>query len=370
MVIGFLGSMGRIMTTTLKVSLRSIGRVGLTLALIAATLVPATPAHAAQLTSRKLTLSSSAISAANTSYTFNFTAPTATPILSMNIDFCTTASGTCDPTGPTGVPAGLITTGGSVGSVSGLGSGGTWTGTFTTNGRVRLANASNTGAPGAGTVVINGITNPSSTNTTFYARITTYSAANFSGALDSGTVAASTANQITVSASVDETLTFCSGTSGITNSSCSGATGSSLNLGTLTTSTTGSGTSQLGAATNAGSGYAITVAGSTLTAGAYTITANSSNAASTQGTEQFGLNLAANTTPSVGQAPDGTGTGTATANYATSNSYRFVTGETIASTSAADNFRRYTVSYIANAAGATEPGTYSTTLTYVCTATF
>ena len=356
-------------TTTVKVSLRFAVRAMLVLALVLSSL-PVVPAQAANLTSRKLTLSSSAASAASTSYTFNFTAPSATPILSMNIDFCTTASGACDPTGPTGVPTGITTTGGSVGSVSGLGSGGTWTGTFTTNGRVRLANASNTGAPGAGTVVINGITNPSTTNQTFYARITTYSAANFTSAIDSGTVAASTANAITVSASVDETLTFCSATSGITTSSCSGATGSSLNLGTLTTATTGSGTSQLGAATNAGSGYAITVAGPTLTSGSYTITANAANAASSQGSEQFGINLAANSTPAVGQAPDGSGTGTATANYATTNSYRYVTGDTVASVAAADNFRRYTVSYIANVAGSTEPGSYQAALTYVCTATF
>ena len=354
-----------------KVSLRAIGRFGLIMALIASTLVPAAPAHAAQLTSRKLTLSSSAASgtdASNVTYTFNFTPGTSTTIKSVNIDFCDSASGTCSP--PANIPTGIVTTGAAVGTTTGLGSGGTWAGSFGTNGRLRIANNSNTGTPTATTLSFTGITNPTTTNQTFYARITTYSDNAYTTPIDNGTVAASTANQIVVSASVNETLTFCSGTSGITNSSCSGATGSSLNLGTLTTSTTGSGTSQLGAATNAGSGYAITVAGSTLTAGSYTITANAANAASTQGTEQFGLNLAANTTPAVGQAPDGTGTGTATANYATANSYRFVTGDTLASTSAADNFRRYTVSYIANAAGATEPGSYSTTLTYVCTATF
>ena len=327
-------------------------------------------ADAAQLTSRKLTLSSSAASGTNVTYTFNFTPPTATNVKSVNIDFCTTASGACDPTTPTGVPSGIVTTGAAVGSVTGLGSGGTWTGTFTTNGRIRIANGSSTGAPSAATVSFTGVTNPSTTNATFYARITTYSDATWTTSIDSGTVAASTANQITVSASVDETLTFCSATSGITSSSCSGATGSTLNLGTLTTATTGSGTSQLGAATNGSSGYAITVAGATLTSGSFTITANSTNATSTQGTEQFGLNLAANTTPSVGQAPDGTGTGTATANYATADSFRFVSGDTIASVASADNFRRYTVSYMSNIAANTEPGTYSTTLTYVCTATF
>lgn len=364
--------MAKKITQTAKISITRAIQVVAVFALLL-TVLPTGRADAAQLTSRKLTLSNSASTGAdrtNVTYTFNFTPPTATNVKSVNIDFCTTASGSCDPVAPTGVPAGITTTGGAVGSVSGLGSGGSWTGTFTTNGRVRIANASSTGAPSAATVSLTGISNPTTANTTFYARVTTYSDAAWTTALDTGTVAASTANQITVSASVDETLTFCSATSGVTTSSCSGATGSTLNLGTLTTATTGSGTSQLGAATNGGSGYAITVAGATLTSGSFTITANAANAASTQGTEQFGLNLAANSTPAVGQAPDGSGAGTATANYATANTYRFVSGDTVASVAAADNFRRYTVSYISNIAANTEPGTYSTTLTYVCTATF
>ncbi|MDX2776457.1 hypothetical protein PV379_03765 [Streptomyces caniscabiei] len=349
--------------------------VGVAVVVMVISMIPSVAVEAAQLTARKATLSSSAVGTVaagqGVTYTFTFTPAATTAVQSMNIDFCTTASGACDPSASSGVPAGLTTTGAAIsGTPTGLGTGGTWTGTFTTNGRLRIANASSTGTAGAATVAFSGITNPSAVNTSFYMRITTYSDSSFTTPIDTGTVAASTANQITVSASVDESLTFCTGTSGITNSSCAGATGASVNLGSLTPSTTGAGTSQIGAATNAGSGYAITVAGTTLTSGSNTITALASPTASTQGSEQFGINLAANTTPAVGQAPDGAGSATATADYATSNSFKFVSGNTIASTATADNFRRFTVSYMANVGNTTEPGTYQTTLTYVCTATF
>ncbi len=338
-------------------------------ALVVAALVPLTPAHALQLTARSLTLTSSAPSAASTGYTFGFTVNQATTIKSVNVDICDSASGTCSPAG-TGVPTGLTSTGAAVGTITGIGSGGAWTGTFTTNGRLRIANNSNTGAPTTVSMQITGITNPSTANSTYYARVTTYSDNAWTTPIDTGTIAASTANQITVSASVDETLTFCTGTSGITSSSCTGATGTSVNLGSLTTSTTGSGTSQLGISTNANSGYAITVAGNTLTSGANTVTALAAQTASAQGSSQFGMNLKANTTPSIGSDPAGTGTAAPTANYNTANQYRFVSGDQIASKNASDNFRLYTASYVANIAGSTPAGTYTTALTYVATATF
>lgn len=331
--------------------------------------IPTTPVHALQLTGRSLTLSSSAPSAAATTYTFGFTVNQSTTIKSVNIDICDSASGTCTPAS-TGVPTGLTTTGAAVGAITGIGSGGTWTGTFSTNGRLRIANNSNTGTPTTVSIPFTTITNPSTANSTFYARITTYSDNAFATPIDTGTVAASTANQITVSASVDETLTFCTGTSGISSSSCSGAAGTAVNLGALTPSTTGSGTSLIGVSTNASTGYSITVAGSALTSGGNTITSLATQTASTQGSSQFGINLKSNSTPSVGAEPAGSGTATPTANYATANQYRFVSGDQIASKASADNFRQYTISYVANVAGATPAGTYSSALTYVATATF
>lgn len=301
----------------------------------------------------------------STTHDFDFTIATTGNVGSIKFEYCTAASGACT------TPTGLTTTSATLDAQSGTGATG-FTMVNTTNGApyiTRVASSISSGTVASYT--LGSITNPSTTNTTLYVRVSTYASTDTTGsATDTGTVAASTANQIDVSATVDETLTFCTGTSGITTTSCAGATGSSVNLGTLTPSTTGSGTSQLGISTNANSGYAITVTGSTLTSGANTIDALATQTASTQGSEQFGFNLRDNLTPNVGVEPDGAGTATPTANYNTADSYRFVSGDTIASKASADDFRRFHAAYIANIAGNTPAGTYTTSLTFVATATF
>ncbi len=308
-------------------------------------------AQAAQLTARKLTLGSSAASA-STTYTFNFTAPSSTVLQSFEAVICTTASGACT------TPAGFSVSSATLASQpTNLGDAAGWTISTATAGRLRVSKSGNAAAPTAGiTVSFAGVTNPSATNSSFYARMTTYSDAAWTTAVDSGTVASSTAGQVTITASVDETLTFT-------------LASSTVALGSLTAATTGSGSTTMGVSTNAASGYVVTVSGGTLTSGANTITALSSNAASTQGSSQFGLNLVANTTPAIGSNPSG-GTGAAAANYNTTNSFRFVSGDTVASSSGPSNATTYTMSYIANIPGNQAAGQYSATHTYTATATF
>lgn len=339
---------------------------GLAIALLLVALVPISSVSAAQITGRKFTLSNSNGAASGVSYTLDSDAlPSATAVRSVKAEACTTASGACTtPSGFTGASADIA------GQPSGLGAASSWT-DDSNAGNLRITHASNVTAP-SGTVTIawTGVTNPTADNTTFYLRVTTYSDAAYTTPIDSGTIAVSTAEQITVNATVDETLTFCTGTSGITNSSCSGATGSTVSLGTITPSTTGASTSQIGISTNASSGYAITVAGNTLTSGANNIDALATQTASTQGSEQFGVNLRDNATPNIGTDVSGAGTATPTANYNTVDQFRFVTGDIIASKNASDAHRLFTVSYIANVAGNTPAGSYTTNLTFVATATF
>ncbi len=357
--------------TNLHLSARDLSRLfyvftALILAFCMLFIIPS--ASAAQITSRKLTLSSSSAAASNatTSYTFNFTVPSSTVLQSLSADICTTASGTCTtPTGFANSTSTLSSQPTNLGDASG------WTVNTATAGSLRLAKSGNAAAPtGSQTVVFGNVQNPTTANQTFYARITTYSGATWTGAVDTGVVAASTASQISLAATVDESLTFCTATSGITSSSCSGATGSSVNFGALSASATNSGLSQIGVGTNGSSGYTITVNGATLTSGANTITALASQTAATTGTKQFGLNLRANTTPSVGVDPDGAGSATVNSNYNTANQFRFVTGDIIASVGGADQFKRFQVSYIANIDTATAAGTYTATMNYICTSTF
>lgn len=309
-------------------------------------------ASAAQISPRSVTIGNS-LASASTTYSFNFTVPTTTAVKSADFLACTTASGTC--TQPPGFSQASSTL---TSQPTGLGATTGWTVSTATAGDLRLSNASNaTLSSGSQTVSFSGVVNPSATNSTFFFRITTYSTSTWTTAIDTGTVATSTAGQITVTASVDEALTFTLATATVA-------------LGTLSTGSTSSGTSTMTASTNAATGYAITASGTTLTSGSNTITALTSGAASATNTSQFGLNLAANTVPSVGTAVSGTGTGTAATGYGTANTFKFNTGDTVASASVATNSNTFTVSYIANISGITPPGAYSTVLTYVATANF
>lgn len=164
--------------------------------------------------------------------------------------------------------------------------------------------------------------------------------------------------QVAVSATVDESLTF-------------SLSANSLALGTLSTSAVTTGTHTVTLATNAANGLVLTYSGSTLTFGANTITAMSTAAASSVGSEQFGINAKDNVTPNVGLECSGTTPIAAAATgYSTVDNFKFVSGETIISSSAGINSTTCTISYIANIAGATEAGSYTTTLTYTATAQF
>ena len=346
-----------------------ISAVILTLATIAAVLPQS--AFAAQITARKLTLSTSsaAASAATTTYTFNFTVPSATVLQSFEAIICTTASGSCTtPTGFANSSSTLSSQPTNLGDASG------WTVNTSTAGKLRIKKTGNSAAPtGAQTVVFGNVQNPTTTNTTYFARLNTYSDDAWTTGVDSGVVAASTATQISLSGTMDESLTFCTGTS-ITGTNCGTVSGSSVAFGTFSTSSTSSGTSVMAASTNAVSGYAITINGATLTcgtcSGSPTIAALASQTASSTGTAQFGVNLKDNATPNVGTEVSGTGTATATSNYGTVDQYRFVTGDSVASDGAATNANTFTVSYIVNVPGSQAAGTYTATMTYICTATF
>lgn len=307
---------------------------------------------AAQITGRSVTIGSSAASA-STTYAFTFTVPSATVLQSAEFMACTTASGACTMPPGFSVASSTLTA-----QPTNLGDAAGWTVNTATAGSLRLSKSGNAAAPtGAQTVSFSNVVNPSATNSTFFLRMTTYSGATWTGAVDTGTVATSTAGEVTITATVDETLVFTLGTT-------------TVPLGSLTTSTTGSGTSTMSASTNASNGYSITVAGNTLTSGANTITALATPTASTTNTKQFGLNLMSNSTPAVGSNVTGSGSGVPATGYNTTNLFKFVSGNVVASASAPTNSNTYTASYIANIDGVTPPGSYSTVLRYVATANF
>lgn len=358
---------------------------------------------AAQITNRKLTLQAGsggdggAKVGGIVNHLFEFTLPTSGNVGSIKFEYCTTAADSIvSPTCVT--PTDLDTTGGSV--VLGNETGATgFTLNKTTNGAPYLTRTSTSiTGPLSVSYRLDNIENPS-VEGSFFVRISTHTSTDTTGAAtDTGTVTASTAEQIILSGTMPESLVFCAGadiskTSGVPD--CSTATSGVISFNQLFSPTdTASAVSKMAASTNAGQGYAITVNGPTLTSGSNTIAGLASPSASNKGVAQFGLNLRANTSaaapgfPGTGSTAsadiDLTSTGTSlkgqpTTDYNTADTFKFVTGNAVANsaydgasntTLGPTDAQIFTVSYIANVPGSQPAGTYTTTLTYICTPTF
>lgn len=251
----------------ISLSVRRIKRSSLAILLIVALVsLPLLPllvknANAATLSSRKVTISDSRAGQTGVTYDFAFTASVSTAIKQWTIQFCTesASSGTCT------TPTGLVTT--SAVRASDNVSGTARTDTFTTNGTLTtVVTTTATQSPLAITASYTTITNPTTANTTFFARITTYS--------DTGTTvidgtnnvafAVLTSTSIAVTATVDTNLTFtvAAVTSGGT---VNGATTNiTTTAATIPFSTLSSGSTKIGAhdltvTTNGVGGYTTTV---------------------------------------------------------------------------------------------------------------
>jgi len=347
-------------------------------------------ANAAQITTRSLTLVAGATDGGSkpggvVNHAFVFTVPSVgnTNIGSVKFEYCTVAVQVAC-VAPTGMSASAATFGNETGSaVTGFSMG-----TKTVNSFILTRTAASVTAGAVVKVQANSITNPTTANQTFFVRITTFTGTDgATGPVDTGSVAASTANQITVTGTMPETLIFCTGatvakTLGIPD--CTTATSGAITFNQLFSPTdTATATSQMAASTNAASGYSITVNGTTLTSGANTIPAMTTAATRTRGKSEFGMNLKLNTTATstlavgaeIDAAPDGTNLrGQAKTGYNTVDTFKFNSGDTVAASdfnvAGPTNAQIYTSSYIADVAGNQISGTYVATLTYICTPTY
>ena len=345
-------------------------------------------AHAAQITNRNLVLESQGATGGSmpggtVGHRFNFTIATTNDIGSIKFEYCTIASGTCT------TPDGLDTSGATIGAQTGA------TGfvniTKPANGTVYISRASAASIASTTNVsyLISSVINPTTANETFFVRISTFASLDTTGtAIDTGTVTASTANALVLSGVMPESLIFCTAetiTAPAGVPDCSSATDGTIAFNQLFSPTdTATATSQMAASTNATTGYIITVNGTTLTSGSNTIAgAGAAATTSTRGTAQFGLNLRANATPAVGTnvAPAADAAnyrGQPATQYDTPDSFSFANGATVANSENGNtpgvgsptNAQIFTVSYIVNVPGNQPAGTYTSTLTYVCTATF
>jgi len=324
-------------------------------------------AHAAALTALSDTMSSSKITTAS-SHVLKFTTPTGaaestdTIIITFPADFDFTSKTISTLSFTHGASTGLETTE----TFAANPTGSVWGAVFSGTANRILTLTAPTDGIGIATVAASDkiIITYNSTNSINATTPATSYAIAITGAFgDTGTITVYliTNDQVAVTATVNQTLTFA-----ISDVTIGFGTLTTANRRDATGDTNGQTTEveahNMTVSTNAASGYILTVLGATLNAGSPTITALGSNTASSAGTEQFGLRM-----------DNSGGNGTVTAPYAASG-YAYTgtasTAAQVAASSTSSFTTTYSVRYLANIAGDTEAGSYSTTLTYTTTATF
>jgi len=242
------------------------GILALTLFIIASPLVLLNNAYAGTFTASKVTISDSRASATSVTYDLAFTTTATTDIKTFGVEFCTTASSTCTD------PAGTFTIGSpTLGSDNFAGAGRTTTAPNDYSIKV-LVTTPATQSTQAVTASFTGLTNPTTSNTTYFARLYTCSGtettctSNSATLLDSGVVAFGilTTTSIAVSASVDPTFTFTVAGVGSAQSVNSATTtitttASTIPFGTLSDGTPAIGAHDVAVTTNAPGGYTVTL---------------------------------------------------------------------------------------------------------------
>lgn len=338
-----------------------INKKNLILLLLVLTIfVPVGRATAFQFSERSLTLLDSKTSA-STNHTYRFTLKTAAPLGSIKIQYCDDPFFALPCTAPTGLDvsaANLNTQSGETGfSILNA----------TSNEIILTRPLGPSNAIPVQYEFSNAI-NPSNRET-FFVRISTYQTIDATGPYtDYGAVVSATTQGVGITTEVPPTLQFCVGVS--IPSDCSSASGYLLQLGDLSANRTSVASSQMMGGTNADFGYIITATGGSMASGTNVISPLSTPTASQVGVGQFGINLRQNSSPAVGSDRTGTGIAVPAADYNNPNLFKYVSGDIVARSTDETNNVKFTVSYIVNIPRGQQPGIYSSTVTYLCVATF
>lgn len=135
-------------------------------------------------------------------------------------------------------------------------------------------------------------------------------------------------------------------------------------LGTLAAETTATKTAIIKIRNYMSEGYTLQLIGNAPKYRNHTLDTLTSPTASDPGTEQFGINAVANTSPTVGANPvqvpsDQTSFGRVEDNYKTPNLFMYKSGEVIARSHSESGRTDYTISMIVNVSNATPAGHYA-----------
>ena len=329
-------------------------------------LLPASVAQAASITSASDTMSSQTISATS-SHAIRFTTPTGagdntdTIIITFPSDYNFTSKTIATVSFTHGASTGLESTETLAASPSASAWGAVFSGT---QNRILTLTAPSDGV-GSAVVAANDkiIITYTGTNSINPTTPGSYTAA-ISGTFgDSGDITNNilTSNQISITATVPQALTFSINDNTISFGNLTSASARYAS-GTAAGSTSEVEAHNVIIGTNANSGYTLTVGGTTLVSGLNSITAiGAANTASSAGTEQFGLRMTASG-----------GSGAVVVPYAAAG-FAFDTGafpDAIATSTGPSANTTYSARYIANITTTTEAGAYTGTVNYVATANF
>ncbi len=161
-------------------------------------------------------------------------------------------------------------------------------------------------------------------------------------------------------------------------------TGGTVDLGIISTTSTGIGSSTFYVRAYINGSYVVKTLSTPLANGSYVWAGMSTAIPPTQGTEQFGINLVANTTPTNPSFPAGAGAnpvlvpsgtfanGQAATGYNTAGSYKYIAGDTIATSGSGRAWGQtnYTVTYVANSSPLTPGGQFTVDHDMVVVATY
>ncbi|MDB5179205.1 MAG: hypothetical protein JWN01_1148 [Patescibacteria group bacterium] len=333
---------------------------------------------AGSLTSGSVSLSDPRPGQASVSYTFKgSSADGATAVKCVQVVWSTTPTGDTAPAGFSGasgsVNAGASTlinssaSGWSLTKSDGAGSTGQ-NNIYQYTNATGVTPSTTTGA----TFVLSTITNPNTADTAYYFKLNTYGNTNCSSAaIDNATVGFINTNGSTLSLTVDANLSF--SVSGVNNgASCDGATttgtstSTTIPFGAVSTASNSVVCQDLVAATNAPSGYTISLR----------YTGAPQNATSDTIADHSGSNASPSTfsaagTEAYGYTTDDATLGTGTAGRFTAGGQKWAAATTanaeVAFAAAGTAATTYRIGHQVGISSTTPGGTYSTTIVYICT---
>lgn len=216
-----------------------------------------------------------------------------------------------------------------------------------------------------------GIVNPTVTSEAYSLRLKSHASTDATGPqIDFGSVRAQVTDDIVIQTQVPPMLIFC-----VAEQVSMHCTDTNrryyADMGELNPQTTLAAQSQMAVGTNASRGFTIRAYGSSMVSGTNVIDGLTRPTESQPGSNQFGINLASNTTPRVGMEPEGEwSNAVAAGDYSSPDRYKYVSGDVVAYSPNVSLMKKFTVSYVVNSKPDLRPGVYTTTITYVASGNF